>query len=278
MLSCKCSECSKHEEFNVRAAYEQLSRKYVELADIMIQYMSEANLKRAVRAEKAFTMAERLAAIIGGTTTSDFPECCSIEGADSCTGVLVHRRIVLTAAHCEGSASVRLNALTRSDPNGERISILRNRRHRDYNPTTHFFDFRVLILQRDAVTLPVELATTQEFRNAQRTTLVGYGRSEFGTGEKREVTVPIDHNPDTGEIQGEFDEEREFVAGGNGFDTCYGDSGGPSYITVGGRRKVAGLTSRGKNSNCGEGGIYTLIDSHVDFIREIAGQSGINFP
>ena len=129
------------------------------------------------------------------------------------------------------------------------------------------------------------MATTQEMQNAQDTTLVGFGHSNFnassGFGLKRQVSVAIDQhlNINDAEAQLGFESDLEFTAGGNGRDTCNGDSGGPAYITANGVLKVAGLTSRPFrtfNQPCGEGGIYTRIDVHGDFIRGIAQENGIN--
>ena len=271
MSSCECSSCHPKEKFDARAAFEELSRRQAELADFVMQYMSEASLKRPQRAENALGMVASIATIFGGVPTTEFPECCSVASTSPCTGVLIHQRIVLTAAHCVNPATVRLNAPIRNS-GGELINVLRSRSHPDFNPSTGFFDIRVLILQRPSAVLPVRMATTQEFFNSQQTTLVGYGRSEVGTGVKRVVTVNIDHDPDIDF----FDPDHEFKAGGNGRDTCGGDSGGPAYIRIGNTFKVVGLTSRGINGNCGNGGIYTRVDAHLDFIRDIAGESGIN--
>jgi endonuclease G len=272
MSKCDCVKCHGNSEFDANAAYREIDKKFLQLADLMAEYMSEAGLERALRAKNAFEMAARLPFIVGGLSTSNFPECCALEGSN-CTGVLVHSRIVLTAAHCRNTSSVWLNSTSINDPRGENIKVLLDFPHHNYNPATHFFDIRVLILKTDAVTLPVSIATAQEFMTAAETTLVGFGQSEFGSGLKRKVTVPIDHAPTNGDL----DEEREFIAGGGGYDTCDGDSGGPAYITVGGTRKVAGLTSRGIGRRCGDGGIYTRVDVHLDFIRDVARNNGIQF-
>ena len=137
--------------------------------------------------------------------------------------------------------------------------------------------------RKSAATPPVRLATAAELGQALQTTLVGFGNDDVlstrGFGIKREVTVPITHpprgggNPDEGEEELGFESDFEIVAGGAGFDSCNGDSGGPAYIDVAGQRVVAGLTSRATSTArnpCGEGGIYTRVDVHVDFIRAVA--------
>ena len=69
------------------------------------------------------------------------------------------------------------------------------------------------------------------------------------------------------------------MAGGDGHDSCNGDSGGPAYILVDGGRKVAGLTSRateGATNPCGEGGIYTRVDTQREFINGVMRAANIS--
>lgn len=43
--------------------------------------------------------------------------------------------------------------------------------------------------------------------------------------------------------------------------------------------KLAGLTSRGTgsaNRPCGDGGIYTRLDKHMDFVNDVARRAGID--
>lgn len=264
MRSCGCSNCHRHNEFDAEAAYKRLNKKYTELAETVIQYMSEAKLKRSDRAKNASLMAEHLTAVIGGSPTGNFAECCFVQGSLACSGVLIHPRIALTAKHCGAVQFVGLNAFSISDPQAEPRFVLTSR-------SAQNSDLKVLILRDNAVTKPAVIARTQEINQANSLTVVGYGDSELGSGVKRALgNISIFHN--SGNV--DIDPATEFAAGGG---ACRGDSGGPAYITVGGIRKLAGLHSRSTGGDCQDGGIYTRVDVHLAFIRQVAQPFGINF-
>ncbi|MFN7924473.1 MAG: trypsin-like serine protease [Bryobacteraceae bacterium] len=301
MSDCGCGGRNRAAEFNAKAAYQRLSQKYDQLAALMTRYMSEAGLERPERATRAMTMARELERIVGGVRTSEFPECCLIGRKNPngtlgwfCTGVLVHPKIVLTAGHCFiSNMKANIVALKADDENrlqqAELISIRRMTQHPRYRQTHQISDMSVIILRTASTVAPVAIASTPEMSAATETTLVGFGNDDVnstrGFGLKRQVTVPITQirrspadNLDSAEQTLGFESDLEFVAGGNGFDSCNGDSGGPAYVTIGGVRKVAGLTSRATDTAghpCGDGGIYTRVDKHVDFIRQMAQDAGI---
>jgi uncharacterized protein (TIGR03382 family) len=67
----------------------------------------------------------------------------------------------------------------------------------------------------------------------------------------------------------------EFVAGGHGADACFGDSGGPVYITTTAGPALIGVVSRGIVSYgqpCGDGGVYVRADRVVDWIENVSGR------
>jgi len=297
-----CANCAQAEETDLREVVAHLSRKYTDLAEVVTRYMAEAGLERRERTRNAVAWAARLARIVGGveTPSGKYPDCALIGRRAPngtlrwfCSGALVHPRVVLTAAHCQDPLSsinvVALGALDIQDLDDSEVLGVRRVRVNPRHPFVLGHDLCVLILRKDARTTPVPLTTTQGLTAAQETTLVGFGNSDLfsskGFGRQREVTVDItnvrrseDDDLDVAEESLGFESDREFTAGGEGFDSCNGDSGGPAYIDAGGNRVLAGLTSRateGFTTPCGDGGIYTRVDTQRDFINLVLKDAGI---
>lgn len=298
-----CPGCAKKRAFDAEAAYRRLTQKHMQLANLVSEYMSKAGMERTRRVSDAERLALQIDRIVGGqpATADEFPECCLVGKKNPngtirwfCTGVLVHPRVVLTAGHCHVSNMVaNVVALHASDQadlsSADVVPVLRMVANPLYVQTRTVHDISVMILRNAAQTAPIGIATTKELNAAQQTTLVGFGNSDFqstkGFGIKRKVTVDITEvqrkaGKDLGDVEEKlgFDSNLEFVAGGGGFDSCNGDSGGPAYITVGAKRKVAGVTSRaieGAVDPCGEGGIYSRIDANLTFVKKVASDAGI---
>jgi endonuclease G len=295
--------CERKHEFDAEAAYRRLARKQEELARLVARYMADAGTERQARVANAVTMADEIARIVGGVPTADFPECCLVGRKNPngtvgwfCSGALIHPKIVVTAGHCFIPASrANIVALNASDQNhlqtAELDSIRTMSQHPRYQQTREFSDITVIILRTASRIAPVAVASTAEMAAASQTTLVGFGNDDVnstrGFGVKRQVTVPITairrsptDNLDELEQSLGFESDLEFVAGAPGFDTCNGDSGGPAYIINGSEKRLAGLTSRATNTAthpCGDGGIYTRMDAHLDFVRQVASDAGITF-
>lgn len=298
----KCTSCADDSHKFEDNVIKNLQRKNELLANSLLElttYLTQTN-KRGNTSAPLQKLIPELQRIVGGVAVEEgeFPECCLIGNRNAngtiswfCTGVLVDSKTVLSAAHCINAekssfvVALNLESIFKDIANNdtEIIDVRRVVVHPNYS--THRLnanDMAVLILQEEAKTKPVKVATSKQLKDAKQVKLVGFGNNDMastkGFGVKRKVDVDIvslrrteEDNLNQDEAQHEFDSDLEFVAGGNGFDSCNGDSGGPAYIEIKGKRYVAGLTSRAAanyDNICGDGGVYTRVDVQADFIKE----------
>ncbi len=148
-----------------------------------------------------------------------------------------------------------------------------------------------MLLDADAPTAPVALASDDELAQALEIILAGFGFNDpnapvgFGTLRKVRVApgpIEVAADPASAALEQRFGYHAatEFVAGrkGLGRDTCNGDSGGPAYISIAGVTKLCGLTSRATREaavNCGDGGIYVRPWRYRDWLAEVLAPFGV---
>jgi len=225
--------------------------------------------------------------VVGGTQVAagDYEDAAGIVFGNSvdCTGVLVAPNVVLTAGHCMGGITAVVLATNNYQQGGEIIQVDRSV---EYSNSWNTYDVAVLVLAEDAQTEPVMIAQDcildDHLYDGAKVTIVGYGATDnYGnqyTSRLNEADTTIDDADCTtmqygcnnavspgGELGAGADDE---------FDSCYGDSGGPLYLSTPEGRFLIGLTSRGySNSNlpCGQGGIYVRPDAIIDWIEQVSG-------
>jgi hypothetical protein len=227
--------------------------------------------------------------IFGGRPANpgELPDCVAVQGASClCTGTLIGPNVVVTAGHCdEGGCVDRIFIGNNTNQQGRTINVKKSIRHPDFDSNTLANDLTVLILEEKVQNVtPRPIATSAEIDSASSLQLAGFGLTESnGLGRKFVVEVAIASNSCQASVAGGFGchQDKEIVAGGNGHDSCNGDSGGPAYVMTASGLKLAGATSRAvANSvaNCGDGGIYVRVDRYLDFIRTTAQNNGGELP
>jgi MYXO-CTERM domain-containing protein len=210
--------------------------------------------------------------LIGGALSTSDPAVVALQFPSSgfvfCTGTLISPSVILTAAHCVDMAGSDPNVTAffgddvRSD--GTHLGIGAKVQHEDWTGTVGHHDIAMIRLNTPLDPfLPVPLndlaPLADEIGSPYRQ--VGFGVYDRETGDadgrKREGTTTI-----TGVT------ERDVVLSGDeNLSVCFGDSGGPGFITVEGVEYVAGIHSYTSSQDCFPPNGDTRVDLHVaDFI------------
>lgn len=219
--------------------------------------------------------------IFGGekVEAEDWPFVVAVDRKDFlCTGTLIASDLVLTAGHCFADnpplENVRVHFGNNFMNPDFSVPVVRAEVHPNFcgdaNCQEDLFDFALIVLETPALNItPVQVLHLQQQWDetmfvGSDVTLVGYGLDEMDTfGIKQWVATTMTSFSTRG---------LEFHAGGNGKDTCRGDSGGPAFVTLqDGSPLLVGVTSRGLA--CGDGGVYGLPYPALCWIDEQTGTS-----
>ena len=228
--------------------------------------------------------------VMGGKIIKNFPDCCAV-GQESnyyCSGTLIHPRIVVTARHCRQITHVFAGWHDVLESHkGQTIPVAKK-----YFHTNQFIDLQILVLTKAVQRIsPRSIAPESKIGNPTEAFVAGFGYvhpiEDKRHGVKRLAKVPI-QTIDCADRTRARDlgcrVDVEIVAGHLGLrmdekGTCEGDSGGPLYIKDPSRNNyyLLGVTSRAtkgrKVGKCGDGCIYSRVDLHLDWIRDVTGIS-----
>ncbi|PBB22291.1 trypsin-like serine protease [Mesorhizobium sp. WSM4307] len=228
----------------------------------------------------------------------------------ACSGLLVSKKFVLTAAHCTcGDRDFDITNSPFSEDrwvHGKFVSRFGNYDCNAYPPRGD--DLALVVIDKEidlflnSAREPIcgSYGLLSDIKRAgdfypnfpRRVTVAGYGfegDEESSIGLQRETIVDVNSFACADPIARHFmcKPFKEFVAGavptdGMVRDTCAGDSGGPAFAVVEGNLIPVGIVSRAlpvqqffpRHGDCGSGGIYTLI-GRID-VLEWMRKSGVS--
>lgn len=197
------------------------------------------------------------------TTVAIFPS--SMAAGPHCTGTLIGKNHVVTAAHCLKSKPYKIGFGIKGKDSS--FKVVNYKVHPSYSSWRQTGDIGVVTFEgtiNPSEHVPVAIA---EATAGLEVIITGYGvtgepKRDSGTLRTVETTV--------GQIK---ESTKEFVSSRDGKGACFGDSGGPVYIEENGGYKVIGATSRGASCEAGDG-IYTDVGKYKDWLKEAFSELG----
>lgn len=253
-----------------------MSRTHVSLSSSLVLVLS-----------LAASAAADPAPVVGGSSVphGKWPDVVAVLGRDAaCTGTLIAPDVVLTAGHCIeiNPVEVIVDTIDFGNPGGDTIKVKSARAYPDWE---HSYDVGVVILDHVARPAPRAIAAactqTAHLTDGAKVQVVGFGlTTRAGTGfntKLHQAAIPVADAScsDPSSCETSVMPGGEFIAGGDGKDACFGDSGGPAFIDSSDGLVVAGVVSRGlalPGAPCGNGGVYVRADKVAAWIEKVTGR------
>ena len=213
----------------------------------------------------------------------------NVYSAQFCSGVLIDKSWVLTAAHCVQGMSaqgiqVAVGAWDLTAFTGSRTPVKSIRIHPQFSSTSLYNDIALVELSVPSAIQPIALFSGESVDNTPPTllgklvTVLGWGVADSATSWYypeilRQVSLPVVADSTCNDIYINPVLPSQFCAGyWEGKDACEGDSGGPAVVQVDGHWVHAGIVSAGVSCQeyFGWYGKYTRTSAYLSFIRQYA--------
>ena len=213
----------------------------------------------------------------------------NVYSAQFCSGVLIDKSWVLTAAHCVQGMSaqgiqVAVGAWDLTAFTGSRTPVRSIRIHPQFSSTSLYNDIALVELSVPSSIQPIALFSGESVDNTppsllgKLVTVLGWGVADSTTSWYypeilRQVSLPVVADSTCNDIYINPVLPSQFCAGyWEGKDACEGDSGGPAVVQVDGQWVHAGIVSAGVSCQeyFGWYGKYTRTSAYLSFIRQYA--------
>jgi Trypsin/Penicillin-Binding Protein C-terminus Family len=178
-----------------------------------------------------------------------------------CTGTLVHPEVVIYASHCGTAVSEVFLGDAVGEP-GISIATSHCEAHAETTGTDWAFCTLAQPVLDIAITPPLMGCETELLQPQAPVWIVGFGDRESGEyGEKFQAQTKLFQI-----------EDGEAFIGGDGADTCYGDSGGPAYLQLDdGSWRAFGITSYAEQEACGMGTWFSMMHTGMPWFETSSG-------
>ena len=213
----------------------------------------------------------------------------NVYSAQFCSGVLIDKSWVLTAAHCVQGMSaqgiqVAVGAWDLTAFTGSRTPVRSIRIHPQFSSTSLYNDIALVELSVPSSIQPIALFSGESVDNTppsllgKLVTVLGWGVADSTTSWYypeilRQVSLPVVADSTCNDIYINPVLPSQFCSGyWEGKDACEGDSGGPAVVQVDGHWVHAGIVSAGVSCQeyFGWYGKYTRTSAYLSFIRQYA--------